>query len=87
MIKGKTETGFEFKIEDEVLNDYELLELFAEVDENPLLVPKLVKIILGKEQKNKLIEHVRDDKGRASVDRISMELENILTSSTETKNQ
>lgn len=86
MIKGKTETGFEFKIEDEVLNDYELLELFAEVDENPLLVPKLVKIILGKEQKNKLIEHVRDDKGRASVDRISMELENILTSSTETKN-
>lgn len=86
MIKGKTETGFEFKIEDEVLNDYELLELFAEVDENPLLVPELVKIILGKEQKNKLIEHVRDDKGRASVDRISMELENILTSSTETKN-
>ena len=86
MIKGKTETGFEFKIEDEVLNDYELLELFAEVDENPLLVPKLVKIILGKEQKNKLIEHVRGENGKAAVDKIAMELQNILTSGAETKN-
>lgn len=86
MIKGKTETGFEFKIEDEVLNDYELLELFAEVDENPLLVPKLVKIILGEEQKNKLIEHVRGENGKAAVDKIAMELQNILTSGTETKN-
>lgn len=86
MIKGKTETGFEFKIEDEVLNDYELLELFAEVDENPLLVPKLVKIILGEEQKNKLIEHVRGENGKAAVDKIAMELQNILTSGAETKN-
>ena len=80
MIKGKTKTGFNFEIEDEVLNDYELLEMFAEVDENPLLVPKLVKTILGEEQKNRLIDHVRDEKGRASVDKISMELENILNS-------
>lgn len=86
MIKGKTSSGFNFKIEDQVLNDYELLELFAEVDENPLLVPKLVKMILGEEQKNKLIEHVRDEKGIAAVDKIAMELENILTSGTETKN-
>lgn len=86
MIKGITKTGFEFKIEDQVLNDYELLELFAEVDENPLLVPKLVKTILGVEQKNKLIEHVRDEKGIANVDKIAIELENILTSSAETKN-
>ena len=86
MIQGKTKTGFKFKIEDAVLNDYELLELFSEVDENPLLVPKLVKMILGAEQKDALIEHVRDDKGRASVDRVSLELEDILTSSKETKN-
>lgn len=86
MIKGKTKTGFQFKIEDAVLNDYELLELFAEVDENPLLVPKLVRMILGEEQKNKLIEHVRDENGKAAVDKIAMELENILTSGAETKN-
>lgn len=86
MIQGKTETGFEFKIEDEVLNNYELLELFAEVDENPLLVPKLVKIILGEEQKNKLIDHVRNENGIAEVDKVAAELENILTSRAETKN-
>lgn len=86
MIKGKTKTGFDFKIEDAVLNDYELLELFAEVDENPLLVPKLVKMILGEDQKNRLIDHVRNENGVAGVDKISIELENILTSSAETKN-
>jgi len=86
MLKGKTKTGFNYKIDNEVLNDYELLELFAEVDENPLLVPKLVLIILGEEQKNKLIEHVRDEKGRAKADKVAMELEDILTNSKETKN-
>lgn len=86
MIQGITKTGFNFKIEDEVLNDYELLELFAEVDENPLLVPKLVKIILGEEQKNALIDHVRNENGIAEVEKVSAELEDILTSSAETKN-
>ncbi len=86
MIKGKTLTGFEFQIEDTVLNNYELLELFAEVDENPLLVPKLVKIILGEEQKNALIDHVRNENGIAEVEKVSAELEYILTSSAETKN-
>lgn len=86
MIQGKTKTGFNFKIEDAVLNDYELLEMFAEVDENPLLVPKLVKMILGEEQKNALIDHVRDENGVAAVDKIATELENILNSGAETKN-
>ena len=86
MIQGITKTGFNFKIEDAVLNDYELLELFAEVDENPLLVPKLVKMILGEDQKNRLIDHVRNENGVAGVDKISIELENILTSSSEIKN-
>ena len=86
MIQGITKTGFNFKIEDAVLNDYELLELFAEVDENPLLVPKLVKMILGEKQKNELIEHVRNKDGIAEVNKIAMELESILTSSAETKN-
>ena len=86
MINGKTKTGFQFNIEEDVLNDYELLEMFADVDENPLLVPKLVKSILGEEQKNKLIEHVKDENGKASVDRVATELENILNSSAETKN-
>jgi len=86
MIQGKTKTGFEFKINDAVLNDYELLELFSDVDENPLLVPKVVKMILGKEQKDALIEHVRNDKGVAPADKIAEELEDILTSSNQTKN-
>ncbi len=86
MIKGKTKTGFNFKIDEETLNDYELLELFADVDDNPLLVPKVVEKLLGEVQKNKLIEHVRDDKGIARADKIAIEIEDMLLSAKETKN-
>ncbi len=50
-MKGKTSTGFEFDIEDERLDDMELVDIMAEIDENPLLMPKLCKMLLGEEQK------------------------------------
>ena len=35
-MKGKTSTGSEFDIEDERLDDMELVDIMAEIDENPL---------------------------------------------------
>ena len=54
-MKGKTSTGFEFDIEDERLDDMELVDIMAEIDENPLLMPKLCKMLLGEEQKKKTV--------------------------------
>lgn len=54
MLEGKLENGFEFRIEDEVLDDYELLEVFSELDENPTRILKAAKILLEKEQFNEL---------------------------------
>lgn len=78
MLKGKTETGFSYEVSDESLNDYELVEILAEVDTNPLLLPKLVDKLLGKEQKKKLLNHLRTEDGKVPIDAISAEIMDIF---------
>lgn len=81
MIKGKTKTGFSYQIDEESLNDYEMLELFADVDENPLVAPKILKSLLGEEQTKKIKDHVRTDKGRVPIEPLMAEITDILTNS------
>ena len=79
MLKGTTPTGFDFAIEDANLNNYELVELIGELDENPLVIPRVVNLLLGKEQAKALKDHVRVD-GKVPTDKMTAELENIFTS-------
>lgn len=85
-MKGTTKSGFEFEIQPEKLNDYELLELIAEVDGNPLLLPKLVNRLLGEDQKKKLLDHVRTEDGRAPIEKVSAEVTDIFTATKQLKN-
>lgn len=78
MLKGKTKSGFAFEISDDALNNYELLDIISEVDTNPLLVPKLINMLLGADQKKALIDHVRDDKGMVPTSAVSAELADIF---------
>ncbi|WP_010247754.1 hypothetical protein [Peptoniphilus rhinitidis] len=82
----KTSTGFVYKINENALNNFELLDLFAEVDENPLLLPKLLNMLLGEEMKKKLYDHVRLEDGTVPVDKVSNELMEIITGNAEIKN-
>ena len=86
MIKGKTESGFEYQIQKERLENYELIEVLSEVDENPLLLPKTVNLLLGKEQANRLKEHLRDTDGLVSTDKLTAEIMDIFQGQKETKN-
>lgn len=85
MIKGKTKTGFEFSIKKRVTDDYELLELLAVMEENPLVITKILTKLLGDEKQN-LIEHVREEDGIVPADKIGAEIENIFESVGEVKN-
>lgn len=78
MLKGTTKSGFKYEVKDEALNDYELFELLSEVDANPLLLPKLVTRLLGEKQKKNLLDHIRDDKGIVTMDKISDEIMDIF---------
>ena len=87
MIKGKTESGFKFEISKDVINDYELVENLAQLDDNPLILTTIVKQILGKDQANKLKDHVRNEDGIVQTDKMTKEITNIFQNSgEETKN-
>ena len=86
MIRGKTTTGFEYEVTRARLENYELIEVLSEVDQNPLLLPKTVNLLLGKEQTEKLKDHLRDEEGLVSSEKISNEIMEIFKNQTETKN-
>lgn len=86
MISGKTKSGFKFKISKARLENYELIESLSEVDENPLLLPKTVNLLLGKEQTVKLKDHLRDKEGLVPTDKLTDEIMEIFQSQSETKN-
>ncbi|MDO4393105.1 MAG: hypothetical protein Q4C80_01660 [Bacillota bacterium] len=55
MIKGTTKTGFEFEIDENVFDDWELVEAFREIERgDDGLIVDVVEQILGIEQKNAL---------------------------------
>lgn len=86
MIKGKTKSGFEYEILEKRLENYELIEALSEVDANPLLLPKTVNLLLGKEQANKLKNYLRDEDGLVSTEKLSNEIMEIFQNQAETKN-
>lgn len=87
MITGKTSTGFEFELQDDVLDDYELLETLTAVDRGEYgRITEMVEQLLGKEQKEKLKEHIRNEHGRVSAAKMMDEVKEIFDGSKELKN-
>lgn len=77
-IKGTTQSGFNFEILENVLEDYEILELFSESETNPLVITKIITRLFGEEQKNRLLEHCRGEDGIVKVSSIEKEFSDIL---------
>lgn len=86
MIKGKLESGFEFEIDPENLDDYELIEMLADLENNPLLTPKVITKMLGVDQKNALLDHLRDEKGKVSMKDMDIAVAEMLRSNEPIKN-
>lgn len=85
MIKGITQNGFEFVIEKDALDDWEIFEAISELDEKPQSIIKVAKLLLGQEQYSSLKEHCREN-GRVKLTKMSEEINYILSSNKETKN-
>lgn len=79
IIKGKTESGFEFEIEKAQLDNYELFEAIAELEEKPMTITKVIKLLLGDEQKKRLVDHCRGENGITSIESMNNEITEILT--------
>ena len=79
MIDGVTDSGFKFSIEEEALDDIEFIETLADIShgDNSKLPTFLVQF-LGPEQKARLYDHCRDDKGRARLSKVQAEIAGIF---------
>lgn len=81
MIRGKLESGFEYEVAEEVRDNMELLDAIVEADENPLAVSKVVKLLLGEDQRRRLYDHLRTDKGNVPILAVSNAVAEIFRGS------
>ena len=77
--KGTTKTGFPFDISMERMENYEVVETIAEIDENPLVLPRLLKLLLG-DQVVALKDHVRGEDGIVQTQKLMDEVRDIFES-------
>ena len=83
MIKGTTTSGFDFAFDENTLNNMEFVDALAEVDENPLLISKVVKMMFDPEQKKRLYNHIRTEDGRVPVEALGDEMREIFSVASE----
>lgn len=77
--KGTTKTGFPFDISMKQMENYEVVETIAEIDENPLVLPRLLKLLLG-DQVAALKDHVRGEDGIVPTQKLMDEVRDIFES-------
>ena len=68
---------FEIRLDDNVFDDFELVELYAKVAKNPIWIGDLAERLLGAEQKKALIEHLRDKDGKVHTTDVMNALKEI----------
>lgn len=85
MIEVKTESGFECKINENVLDNVEIIDILVEVDEgNPTHIGRAAKKLL-REDAARLYDHVRTDDDRVPVEALTKEMADIIGKISEAK--
>ncbi len=79
-MKGTTSNGFEFELSQARLNNMELVDALAELEDNPLRIGRVCQLLLGKEQQKRLYDFVRDDEGIVPVDAVESTISEIMSS-------
>lgn len=79
IIAGKTKTGFRYQIQKEQVESYDFLEAVGDADENPSKLPKVLKMLLGNEQMEKLKDHLRTEEGFVPTPKIIEEFTEIMS--------
>ena len=73
--------GFALQVDEAALDNMELLDAMSDLteEENPLALSRVVRLLLGSEEKKRLYAHVREN-GRVSTEKVSAAAMQILTS-------
>lgn len=88
-MQGTTKSGFKFEIDEDAVKSMEFIDLVNDMDEKPTMIGKVIKFMLGEDQKEKLYKHVRGDKKYTPAEDVNKEVEEIfdlINEAPETKN-
>lgn len=77
-VTGVTPGGFEFTTDVRAISDMEFLEDLANVDKNPLVLPRLCERMLGNAGKKALYDFCRDEDGYVTAEAIEPVFTDIL---------
>lgn len=83
MTEGKLKNGFEYKIEDDRFDDYEMFEKLCAIDKDDSNISLIIDVfidLLGEDQYDALKEHLRSKKGKISTKAMVEALHEILGS-------
>lgn len=79
MKKGTLKNGFNYEVDENCLDNMELVDAMAEAEAgNPLRFSQATLLLLGKDQKKALYDHLRKDDGRVPIQDVSDAFEEIL---------
>ena len=80
-VAGKLENGFEYEIDDAVLDDMEMVDALSEAQStNPLALSTVINKLLGNEQKKALYDAVRREDGTVPIEDITQSVVTIFQS-------
>lgn len=78
MVTGTTSSGFSFALEETVLDNMELVDTLAQMQEgDPLAISAVVRMVLG-DQRRALYDHLRTADGRVPASAVSEEIRQIF---------
>lgn len=85
MIEGRTKSGFQYSINDDALDDMELIDALADMDDGEVTSYRYaLKSLLGEDQRKALYEHIRSKKtGRVSAKAVFTAFVEILNDAKE----
>lgn len=80
MITAKTNDGFEIELDENFLDDAEMIEAMTRLGEDPSAFFVLRDRMLTPENKKRLYDHLRNEKGIVPMSALDKALNELLTS-------
>lgn len=78
MVKGVTQSGFEFELNADALNTWEAVDMLSRIEDGEMLVfPRFVRLALGNEQAKALAEHLKKC-GKPTLEDMQHEIEDMF---------
>lgn len=85
MITGKLENGYEYEVQEDAKDDWEIVEAINDLEDKPQKIVTVAKLLLGEDGYEKLKDACRVD-GRVAFTTMSEMVIEILQDCGETKN-